>query len=178
MKGLIKSLRSGNSFSKRQIIRAGIPVLAMALIASVVVGRERPSNAVAEPATRIPARVDSRAAIEQDLDLSKLHREVAEAKVEPGHDPFARRSFGAGGAPASAAPQPPSAPVLPFRYLGKAIEDGKLSVFLMKGNDSFSVHARQKLDDEYRVDKVTETQVVFTYLPLKTQQVLDIPAVQ
>ncbi len=159
----------------------GIPVLASILVGSVVVGRERPPDAQPQPASRLNAKVDSRAAVEQDLDLSKLHREVAEAKVDPEHDPFARRSFGrsSDGGQAAAAPAPaaPSVPQLPFRYLGKAIEDGKLTVFLMKGNDSYAVHSKQALDDEYRVDKVTETQVVFTYLPLKTKQVLDIPAV-
>jgi hypothetical protein len=158
-------------------VRLALPVLALGLIASVVVGRERPSAVPPEPAARVPARVDARAALEQDLDLSKLHRQVAEAKVD-GADPFARRSF-APAAPAAqeAAPRQPVAPELPFRYLGKAIEDGKLTVFLMKGNDSYAVHSKQALDNEYRVDKVTESQVVFTYLPMKTRQVLDIPAV-
>src|SRR5205085_1654459 len=140
-------------------------------------GRERPSAVVAEPAARIPARVDSRAALEQDLDISKLHREVAEAKIEAGNDPFARRSFGAPAQAAAQAQAPAGPPALPFRYLGKAIEDGKLSVFLMKGNDSFSVHSKQAIDQQYRVDKVTETQVTFTYLPLNQKQTLDIPAV-
>jgi len=158
-------------------VRAGIPVLALALIASVVVGRERPSEVAAEPAARIPARVDSRAALEQDLDLSKLHREVAEVKVEPGADPFARRSFGSPAAAAAGPQAPAGAPALPFRYLGKAIEDGKLTVFLMRGNDSFSVSSKQALDEQYRVDKVTETQVTFTHLPSKQKQTLDIPAV-
>jgi hypothetical protein len=163
--------------TRRTLVRAGIPVLALALIASVTVGRERPSEVTPEPAARA-ARVDSRAAVEQDLDLSKLHREIAEAKVEPGNDPFARRSFGAPVQQGAEQPQAaPSAPALPFRYLGKAIEDGKLTVFLMKGNDSYSVHSKQALDEQYRVDKVTETQVVFTYLPLKQKQTLDIPAV-
>jgi len=103
---------------------------------------------------------------------------VAEAKIEPANDPFARRSFSPAGQPQQAsAPQAPGAPALPFRYLGKAIEDGKLTVFLMKGNDSYSVQSKQALDNEYRVDRVTETQVTFTYLPLKQKQTLDIPAV-
>ena len=50
-------------------------------------------------------------------------------------------------------------------------------MFLARGEDSFSVHGGQKLDAEYRVDKVSETAVTFTYLPMKTKQTLDIPAV-
>ena len=164
--------------NRKTVVRAAIPVLAMALIASVVVGRERPTDVQPQPASRIPARVDSRAAVEQDLDLSKLHREVAEAKIDAANDPFARHGFGAPAQAQGSAPQPASAPTLPFRYLGKAIEDGKLTVFLMKGNDSYAVHSKQALDEQYRVDKVTETEVVFTYLPLKQKQTLDIPTIQ
>jgi hypothetical protein len=165
--------------TRRTALRAGLAVLACALVASVVVGRERPSEAQPGPASRLPGRVDVRAALEQDLDLSRLHREVAAApKAGEVPDPFGKKSFGAAAASgARVAAAPSGAPPLPFRYLGKAIEDGQLSVFLMRGNDSYTLHGRQALDDEYRVDKVTETQVVFTYLPLKTKQTLDIPAV-
>ncbi len=160
--------------SRRKLARIALPIVALALIASVGLGRERPSLSPRPPAARLEARVDSRAALQQDLDLSALHRRVAEAKVDPAKDPFAKRSFEAKG-PVARAPR--TAPPLPFVYLGKEIEDGKLSVFLMRGNDSYSVHSKQRLDSEYRVDKVTETQVTFTYLPLKTKQTLDIPAV-
>jgi len=171
------------TFSRRDIARVALPVLALGLIASVVAGRERPSTPVAEPAARIDTRLQSSSrAEEMDLDLSKLVRGGEEPKAEgaPAADPFARRSF----SPAQAAPQAanvaaaaPAAPPLPFVYLGKAIEDGKLEVFLGRGEKSYSVHAKQKLDDEYRIDKVTETSITFTYLPLKTRQTLDIPAV-
>jgi hypothetical protein len=116
----------------------------------------------------------------QDLDLSALFRAPTDTKVDPAHDPFAPRSFASAAPPAAAAnPAPrPSAPALPFSYLGKAIEDGKLSVFLARGDDNYSLSPgkKRKIGD-YRVDKVTESQVTFTYLPLKTRQTLDIPAV-
>jgi hypothetical protein len=93
-------------------------------------------------------------------------------------DPFARRSFApAQGASQAADATTPAAPPLPFAYLGKAIEDGKLEVFLSRGEQSYSVRAGQKIDGEYRIDKVTQNSVSFTYLPLKTRPTLDIPAV-
>lgn len=170
-------------FSRKDIARVAVPVLALGLIASVVAGRERPPTPATEPAARIDTRLQSSSrAEEMDLDLSKLARGAEEPRAEgaPAVDPFARRSF----SPAQAAPQvvnapaaAPTAPPLPFVYLGKAIEDGRLEVFLGRGERSYSVHARQKLDDDYRIDKVTETSITFTYLPLKTRQTLDIPAV-
>jgi hypothetical protein len=167
-------------FSKAQAFKLGIPVLALVLVASVVTGREKPSTVPVEPVKRMNARVE---ASDADLDVARLKRpEREEGQVATTADPFARRSFApaqAAAAPAAAPEAPPQAPQLPFTYLGKVIEDGKLSVFLARGDDSFSLPAgkRQKLDDQYRVDKVTETQVVFTYLPMNTKQTLDIPAV-
>lgn len=159
--------------AKKDLARIGLPVVALALVASVVVGRERPAGPVVDAAPRAQQRIAA-----EDLDLSKLFRTEEGQENRPAVDPFARRSF----APQQAADGPtasakPAAPPLPFRYVGKAIEDGKLAVFLQRGEDSYSVQRGQKLDDEYRVDQVSETKVVFTYLPLKTKQTLDIPAV-
>ena len=160
------------SFSKRQVVRVGLSIAALALIASVVAGRERPAGPAAEPAKHADARVRP----SEDLDIGNLFRSDSE-DPRPAVDPFARRSFGPQQAAEAAPPTKPTAPPLPFRYVGKMIEDGKLAVFLSRGEDSYSIHAGQKIAGEYRVDKVTETKVVFTYLPLKTKQILDIPAV-
>ncbi len=169
-------------FSRRDALRIAIPVLALALIASVVAGREKPSEVQARPAARIDSRVSAKAAVEQDLDLSALARDPAAAQLAPANDPFARRSFAAPAparaqAAAAAAPAAPAGPPpLPFTYLGKMIEEGKLKVFVARGEDSFTLSAGQKID-QYRVDKVTESSVTFTYLPSKARQALDIPAV-
>jgi hypothetical protein len=176
MKRLIPSF----SFTKREAARIAIPVLALVLVASVVTGREKPAAVSPEPVKRLNAKIE---VSDADLDVERLKRpEREEGRVAAAADPFARHSFSspqearaAEGAPAAA----PQAPQLPFTYLGKVIEDGKLSVFLARGEDSYSVRAgkRQKLDDQYRVDKVTESSVTFTYLPMNTKQTLDIPAV-
>jgi hypothetical protein len=166
------------TFSRKEIVRVAAPIAVLALIASVVAGRERPAEAVVEPATRIPARIETR---EQDLDLTGLMRPADGSAEKPAVDPFARRSFAPKAEAAPQAPQAPTAPPLPFRYVGKMIEDGRLEVFLARGEESYSVTAGskrgEKLGTEYRVDKVTENRVTFTYLPLKIQQTLEIPAV-
>lgn len=138
---------------------------AAALVASVVAGREKPSLPdFVQPAARLDARVE--------LDLSKLENRAAEAAKG---DPFAQKSFAPPEAKARerAAPPPkPTAPPLPFAYLGKVIEDGKLSVFLARGGENLSVSPGDTIGGEYRVDAVTESEIRFTYLPLKTQQSL------
>jgi len=170
------------NFSRREATRVAIPVLALVLVASVVTGREKPSIIQPEPASALHRKISSEnLASDADLDLERLKRPAREEdKVVAAADPFARRSFGPEAAPAAApAPAAPQVPPLPFTYLGKVIEDGRLSVFLGRGEDSFSVQSgkRLRLDNEYRVDKVTQTSVVFTYLPMNAKQTLDIPAV-
>ena len=181
----MKRLLERFALSRREGVRLAIPVLALVLVASVVTGREKPSAVPPEPVAKLQKRLSSEKQVtDADLDLERLKRPAREEdKVTAAADPFARRSFGAApeaaaGQPAEA-PQVPQVPPLPFTYLGKVIEDGKLSVFLGRGEDSFSLKAgkRQKLDEQYRVDKVTESAVVFTYLPMNARQTLDIPAV-
>ena len=148
---------------------AGV-VVVLALLATVVAGREKPSIPAIEPAAKIQTKIEA----SEDIDVEKLVRKESEGTKA---DPFAARTFAPAAAAGPQAPEKPTAPPLPFTYLGKAIENGKLSVFLARGEDSYSVEAGTKIDAEYRVDKVSETAVTFLYLPLKTKQTLDIPAV-
>ena len=143
--------------------KALLSVAALALAASVVAGMERPSQAPAAPASRIDARVRV-----PELDLSKLDRPADEgAKVDifENQDSNEKKTDNAQGKPAG-----PQAPPLPFAYLGRMLEDGKLAVFLARGAESYSVKAGDTIGGEYRVDAVTDKEVTFTYLPLKTKQ--------
>jgi hypothetical protein len=173
----LAKLRKAN-FSRRELVRLSLPVLALALVASVVTGRERPSELAVEPVARIDTRIAP--ASDADLDLAALERPAKQAPEAAGADPFARPHFDEP-APAPAhrndEPQKAGPPPLPFTYLGKVIEEGKLQVFLGRGEDSYSVARGTRIGKDYRVDKVSESSVTFTYLPLKTKQVLDIPAV-
>jgi len=133
----------------------------------VVAGRERPTLDLAPPSRHAPA-----AAATVDLDLDRLASRAEEMhKPEKAVDPFAPKSFSLLAPPHAGKKDKPVAPPLPFRYLGKMLDEGKLAVFLARGEESLSVHAGQTIG-EYRVDKVTENEVVFTYLPLKTKQSL------
>lgn len=144
-------------------MRIAFAVLILALLAGVVVGREKPTELIIEkPRTEGP-----------NFDISRLERPAAAA---PASDPFAKRSFGASAAAAQQAPAParPEAPELPFRYMGKVIEDGKTEILLLRGDEHFVVAAGQKIDNEYRLDKVTASALTITYLPMKTKQTLEL----
>jgi hypothetical protein len=145
----------------------GLMVVVSAL-ASVVAGREQPSY---QPVRKSAPRVDTRAPAVPDIDIAKL-----EARVDEGAktDAFAPRNFSpiVPAAEAQAqAPAKPTAPPLPFKYLGRMVDGEKLEIFLEQGQEFIAVEPGQRVGD-YRVDKVTEEQIVFTYLPLKTKQTL------
>ncbi|MEK6663610.1 MAG: hypothetical protein AABY73_07055, partial [Pseudomonadota bacterium] len=66
----------------------------------------------------------------------------------------------------------PAPPPMPFIYMGKLLEEGKLTVFLTKQDRYYAVKAGDTLDGAYRVERVDAQQVLFTYLPLNMQQTL------
>jgi hypothetical protein len=146
--------------------RIAVAVAAVVLVAGVVAGRERPSLEI------MPARAPAAQAAADGIDLDKLRR--GEASV-PQNDPFARKDFGVESPAAKVATQPakPVAPPLPFQYFGRLTQNGRTETFVMRGDELISIAAGEKLGD-YRVDKVSESSIAFTYLPLKSKQTLDL----
>jgi hypothetical protein len=155
---------------KRMLRKIFLGIAVVGTVASVVAtGRERPVDPVVEPVSRVDTRLRSEEMRTSDIDLSKLE---ARAGGESQNDAFAPRSF----APAQTADAPAraarhEAPPLPFRYIGRMQDGGKLAVFLANGEESFIASAGQKIG-EYRVDSISDDEIRFTYLPMKTKQVL------
>ena len=67
----------------------------------------------------------------------------------------------------------PTAPALPFKFFGRLTEKGKTEVFVMRGDELLTIADGQTIGD-YRVDKIADASISFTYLPLKTKQTLDL----
>lgn len=76
-----------------------------------------------------------------------------------------------GAAPAAAPP------ALPFRYVGRLSQNGKVEVLLMQGDKLYSISAGQKIGEHYIVERIDDSSISFRYLPLKLRQNLDIPGV-
>ena len=154
--------------------RKAIVLAGAVLVVGVVAGRERSTveliqENAAERAPRVAAASDA------DIDLGKLRR--GESAL-PGKDPFVRP---VPPAPKQAAQAPqaralPVAPPLPFQYIGKWTEGKKTEVLVMRGEEILSLERGQTLGD-YRVEQVGDSAITFTYLPLKTSQTLELPAV-
>ena len=142
-----------------------VGIAVVSALASVVAGRELSTPQLAEPVSR----VDTRLQVRDDIDLAKLEARIDEgAKV----DAFAPRNFSPVVPPQEAGPAAKrEAPALPFRYLGKMLDGDKLAVFLANGAESYTVTEGERVGD-YRIDKITEAEIRFSYLPLKTKQSL------
>ena len=142
-------------------------IVAVTLVAGVVAGRERPAVELAQP--RAP---QAAAAKYDEIDLDKLHRTEVRA---PSTDPFAAMKGPEIRAAAAApeAPARPSAPPLPFQYIGKWSQGDKGEVLVQRGEELLPIAPGAKLGD-YRVDQITEARVSFTYLPLNMKQTLDL----
>ena len=67
----------------------------------------------------------------------------------------------------------PTAPPLPFTFIGSIERGGRRTVMLMEGDQLHLVGVRGRIDDRYRVERVTPTQIEFTYLPMQLRQVLE-----
>ena len=70
----------------------------------------------------------------------------------------------------------PVAPALPFTFVGMVeTGTGKPQAFLSKGDALLIVSAGDVLENNtYRVDSLTPTQVVFTYVPMNIQQTINV----
>lgn len=159
-----------------------LAALAGSLAATFLVrGEEDAAEAVA-----VPAQTSERAAASQPqertpspasaLALERLgHRAPSEAEG----DPFRSKSWYEPPPPPPPEPPPkPTAPPLPFQYVGK-FEDaggGKVVIYLAKGSESFAVSPGDKFDGVYRFEAIERGRMVLVYLPLSIKQHLPIGA--
>ncbi|KWB78228.1 hypothetical protein [Burkholderia ubonensis] len=133
--------------------------------------RAPPSRAIAQAASAASAAATPR---------EKLAALRAPVSVESANDPFTASSWlppPPVEAPLPAArPAPPTAPPVPFTYVGELdAKADKPQVFLSNGDQLLIVSPGDVIDGQYRVDAVSASNVVLTYLPLNQTQVVSIP---
>lgn len=162
------------STARRWALLAG--ALALSLAATGWLGaEENGDDEVAPPAAAKPGATagDRGAGPDADLRIGTLSRRASNAPVK---DLFGARSWQAPPAPASRqeTPPPPSAPALPFVYLGKMIYDGSTTVFLGSQDRTYTVKVGDVIDGNYRIDGIKGPLLTLNYLPLDTQQTMHI----
>ncbi|HZV98506.1 MAG TPA: hypothetical protein VFF74_05910 [Methylophilaceae bacterium] len=68
----------------------------------------------------------------------------------------------------------PMAPPLPYSYMGRILDKGKVTVFLTRDEKPYVVQVGDVLDGQYRVDLIQPPVMELTYLPLAQKQRLNI----
>ena len=152
--------------------RAVFAVVALAVLASLLGGREKPNLALAHASDNLRAPAPQAGL---DLDPAQLKRPALPAG-QAVTDLFAAPQPPAPPATHPQKPAAPTVPPLPFRYVGRAIEEGKIAVFLEKGNENYSVAQGDRAGRDYQVERISEASMTFTYLPLGARQTLPLPA--
>ncbi|OAJ53474.1 hypothetical protein A6V36_28650 [Paraburkholderia ginsengiterrae] len=106
----------------------------------------------------------------------------APLSVESNNNPFAASSWLPPPPPVEVPVVPevrapaPTAPPVPFTYLGELdAKAAKPQIFLSNGDQLLVVSPGDVVDNQYRIESVSESDVVLTYLPLNQTQAVSIP---
>ncbi|MEW7850589.1 hypothetical protein AB2N08_18020 [Massilia aurea] len=176
----------------RHIVMGGALALAAGL---VVFGDNTPEDTLAAPAERVAAApaVAPAAAPARSMALAKPQADTAIARLIPRETLigaegdrfgdsenalFARHDWTPAPPPPSnappPAPPPPMAPPLPFKYIGKSLQDGVWEIYLARNDRTYLVRDGATIDGAYRVDAIRPPTLTLTYLPLDQVQQLNI----
>jgi hypothetical protein len=71
---------------------------------------------------------------------------------------------------------PPSAPPVPFKYIGKLYGDDEYTVFLHLNGRNISAKTGDTIAQSYKIDEINPPLMTSTYLPLNIKQTTDIGA--
>lgn len=71
-------------------------------------------------------------------------------------------------------PQPPSAPKIPFKYIGKIWGDDEYQVFIGVNGKSLIIKEGDIIQQMYKVEKISPPTMTLTYLPMNILQSMQI----
>jgi hypothetical protein len=172
----------------RRSAALGVALLALAGAAVLVAtGRIRPPGALF--ATGVPPRQGSPrvAATETRVGRAQAQpaaptptreaRPASDRVVAPTHAAalFAQHSWYVAPPPSPPPPPPPppepTAPPLPYTFVGSYAPQGEAPVFFLeRGDRVLDAHVGDKLDGVYQFESANGDQLVFVYLPLNIRQ--------
>ncbi|MCE1117638.1 hypothetical protein [Pseudomonas sp. NMI795_08] len=108
---------------------------------------------------------------------------LAMASAQASRDLFPAQQWTAPQALATVTEQPvvaapvvvaPTAPTLPFQFVGRLGDRDDLQVFLQNGEKLYVVRQGDVIEDTYRLDRVSATELSLVYLPLHQSQTLSV----
>lgn len=71
-------------------------------------------------------------------------------------------------------PAAPSAPPMPYKFMGKMDDASSLKAFLNRGDRVYVVSVGEVVDNTYRIESIKAGQMTMTYLPLNVSQTLSV----
>ncbi|HZW24343.1 MAG TPA: hypothetical protein VFF26_02565 [Gallionella sp.] len=158
-----------------------VPAIVVAAIVAAAPSDQGDMAAAVSKAGRIqtaaaaPARAAQRPSEPASVEMASLAQSEPEAVAEIGNI-FGVTSWYVPPPPPPPAPPPPppvpTAPPLPFTYLGSYEDAPTQLTILVKGERIYTVAAGDVIDGTYRVDRVVPGMVELTYLPLNIKQML------
>jgi hypothetical protein len=94
--------------------------------------------------------------------------------LSPAGDLFASRSWKP--APVLGTPevQVPTAPPLPFQFVGRLADRSDLQVFLQDGEKIYVVRKGDVIDETWRIERISDVEMSVVYLPLHLAQTLSV----
>lgn len=174
---------------QRWLIVAGLVTATLAAAAWVRDNSGTQTSEVVSAADRTerPRAVQTQTVAQSEAPHVNLEKLKSRSLGESGRDPFAGtapRPVRIPAAPppptvaAAPAPPPPAprAPPLPFTYMGKLLSGEDAAIFLIHGDRNLIVREGDTIDSVYRIERIAESDITLTYLPLNQQQRLDIGA--
>jgi hypothetical protein len=137
------------------------------LLAVVLVEPPIPEEDVAAPARVVTADRKQEESSAGENVFGRLHRSDLPNSDK---DPFRTESWDVAPPP----PAEPTAPPLPFSYMGMFEDKGRATVYLARGDELFSVSVGERFAGSYRLEKVERGVLIIRYIPLSIRQTLPI----
>jgi hypothetical protein len=107
--------------------------------------------------------------------------------LSPAGDLFAARSWKAAPTLASVTEQPvnvapvvqvPTAPPMPFQFIGRMDDRTDLQVFLQNGEKIYVVRKGDVIDETWKIEGISDMELSLVYLPLHLSQTLSVGSAQ
>jgi len=74
--------------------------------------------------------------------------------------------------------QAPTAPEVPFQFVGRLHDSRDLQVFLQEGEKLYVVRKGDVIDENWRVEGISDVELSFVYLPLHVSRTLSVGSSQ
>ena len=153
---------------------ASLPVEAATVRATAAAEPARASGHASGGATERTPGAAARDAVLALTPRDALMPPPPGTRTGAGRDLFVAHSWAPVVKPPMLAPVAPTAPPLPYSYLGKKLENGEWEVYLARGERTLIARQGARLDAEYQVNGVAPPVLTLTYLPLGLTQTLPI----